>query len=126
VFFDYDNDGAPDLYLAGIGCSRVFHNTGRRFEDVSRASGLRECANAVTALPLDYDGDSLLDLYVLRYWPSIDYMNPADSHIWPENHFNAKNGGRNTLYRNHGGGRFTDVTSAAAVGTRTWPMCRHY
>ncbi|MBZ5558677.1 MAG: hypothetical protein LAO77_15500 [Acidobacteriia bacterium] len=38
VFFDDDNDGRPDVYLTGMGCSRLLHNTGQTFEDVSAAS----------------------------------------------------------------------------------------
>jgi enediyne biosynthesis protein E4 len=122
VFFDYDNDGRPDLYLAGIGCTQLFRNTGSRFEDVSRASGIRDCNNSIGAVPFDLDEDGRLDLYVLRYWSEVDLLAPPTSRIWPENHFNALNGGRKTIYRNRGDGTFEDITERMSTNDTHWTL----
>jgi hypothetical protein len=122
VFFDMDNDGDADLFLAGIGCTHLFRNTGSRFEDVSVAAGLRDCETSLGAVPLDVDRDGLLDLYVLRNWGPVDLADPKTSRIWPENHYDAKNGGKNTLYRNTGRGTFTDVTAELGGGDPHWTL----
>jgi hypothetical protein len=68
--FDCDDDGLPDLYLAGgDGHSALYRNESRvggplRFEDVTYAA---VALDAVTgAYPLDVDGDRHTDLVVLR------------------------------------------------------------
>jgi len=120
LFFDYDNDGKPDLFVAGLGCSHLFKNMGAHFEDVSESSGLSDCRNAVGAIPLDYDNDGFLDLYVLRYWGPQDFFHLTTPHIWTENVFDSKNGGRETLYRNRGDGTFEDVTDLVGGADPHW------
>lgn len=113
LFFDADNDGRPDLLLSRLGCLKFFVNTGRGFQERGAASGLGDCGNAMAALALDVDRDGLLDVYVMRYWPRKDYTGLASFEgIVPENTTDARNGGRNSVYRNLGGGRFQDMTSA--------------
>lgn len=122
VFFDADNDGDPDLLLTGIGCLHAYRNTGARFEEVTKETGLSDCAPSLGAVPLDFDGDGWLDLYVLRNWGPIDLANPKTARIWPENHYDAKNGGKNTLYRNTGKGTFEDVTARLGGGDGHWTL----
>ena len=67
---DFDNDGAVDVLLTGVGGERLFRNLGGgRFEDVSREAGLGETpgrwSTAATWADVDNDGD--LDLYIGRY-----------------------------------------------------------
>src|SRR5205807_2398865 len=85
---DFDNDGWPDLFLAGVGSNRLFHNVanatgGRRFVDITREAGVGGPNNwpdakdflqmespvnfSTSAAFLDYDGDGLLDLFVCNY-----------------------------------------------------------
>jgi len=58
---DYDQDGDPDLCVAGA-CAplRLYRNDGSAFVDVARASGL---GSASAVAWLDFDGDGRSDLY---------------------------------------------------------------
>ncbi len=122
VAFDFDNDGKPDVFLARLGCSMLFRNTGRGFEDVSQRSGISDCKNSVGAVPVDFNHDGLLDLYVLRYWNSYNYFMLNTPYVAPENFFNALNGGSNTLYKNIGGGKFLDVTQEQGGYDSHWSL----
>jgi hypothetical protein len=108
AWIDFDNDGYPDLLLG----EALFHNEkGKHFTEVTQQSGLYfdfECMGAVTA---DYDGDGLLDLYVL-YQRDQKTETPVKE-TWIDE---SQSGKANVLWRNVGGGRFIDVTSVANVG----------
>ena len=69
VWGDFDNDGREDVLVYRYGYLALFRNVdGRRFEDVTRAAGLRRWVNSNGAIWLDYDRDGLLDLYVTAYF----------------------------------------------------------
>ncbi len=116
VFFDYDNDGWPDLYVAAVaGGDRLFHNLGDgRFEDVTIRSGIPAGRWGSMPIVADYDRDGLLDVYVVRMG---DHASRA-----PEPPYASSNGVRGTLLRNRGDGRFEDVTREAGVGSAGWDM----
>jgi hypothetical protein len=119
AFGDADGDGSVDVYVANIGPDALYLNDGRgRFRDATAACGIREDAWSSSAAFLDYDRDGDLDLFVSRYLaddPSRvcrtgaaearDYCGPSRYSSVPD-----------VLYRNHGGGRFEDVTSSAGLG----------
>ena len=75
VVGDYDNDGWPDLYVTGVGASRLYRNNhDGTFTDVAAKAGV--LLNEDTAGVLvdhtgatfgDYDGDGNLDLFVAGY-----------------------------------------------------------
>jgi hypothetical protein len=90
---DYDNDGDPDVYVAG-GLSRLYRNDGGTFSlveggDLDPDGDIRGWAAAWG----DYDGDGLLDLVVVH--PAGFVGTPSQ-----ENH----------LFHNEGGGAFARVT----------------
>ncbi len=90
---DYDGNGLPDLYFAALdGPNRLYRQTTPlSFEDVTDATGTAAASvwsAGTTFADIDNDGD--LDLYVCNL------------------------GKPNLLFRNEGGGRFTEV--AAQVG----------
>ena len=75
---DYDNDGHPDLFVAGLHHSTLYHNNGNgTFTDVTVKSGLDASLNhpdpqygplwAITAAWVDVNNDGLLDLFVVNY-----------------------------------------------------------
>jgi VCBS repeat protein len=116
VFFDYDNDGWPDLFVAAArGGDRLFHNTGGgRFVDVTAAAGIAPGRWGSMGTVADYDRDGFLDLYVVR-------MGDEEGTV-PKPNYGATNGVGNTLYRNNGDGTFSDVTRRAGVGHTGWDM----
>lgn len=110
-WIDYDNDGWPDLLLG----DRLYHNDhGKHFDDVTKKAGLRmhrECMGAVTA---DYNGDGLLDLYLLY---QRDYEKPEPETLkWVGDEESGRN---NQLWRNEGEGQFLDVTDESGAGGGT-------
>ncbi len=116
VFFDYDNDGWPDLFVAAArGGDRLFHNTGGgRFVDVTAAAGIAPGRWGSMGTVADYDRDGFLDLFVVR-------MGDEEATV-PRPNYGAKNGIGCTLYRNNGDGTFTDVTRRAGVGHTGWDL----
>jgi hypothetical protein len=91
---DLDNDGDRDLVLAGPNVAYVMANQGDgTFREAARleGSGMTE-----HVLPVDLDGDGLLDLYFSNYWLGIgDYT-------------------LNRLYLNRGGLQFAAGGTAGA------------
>ena len=100
-FFDYDDDGRPDLYVVNDfgqyrGPNTLYHNAGPvgdgwAFTDVSRQAGARAEMDGMGLAVGDYDGDGRLDMYMT-------------------------NRGSNLLYRNRGDGTFEESTGSAGVG----------
>lgn len=115
---DYDGDGDDDLYLTCFGPNRLLRNDGGRFTDVTAAAGVGDPRLSSSAAWGDFDGDGDLDLYVANYakyrleddlWCSKfeghkSYCGPTlyDAEV-------------DTLYRNEGSGRFTDVSDASGI-----------
>ncbi len=125
-FFDFDNDGALDLFVASfngrfsIGASpgdysavaadymglevegqrlRLFRNdTQGGFDDVTTEVDLDDVRTAMGANFGDIDNDGFLDIYLGTGAPPFDALMP------------------NVLYRNVAGERFVDVTASARVG----------
>ncbi|TAJ04354.1 MAG: VCBS repeat-containing protein, partial [Planctomycetota bacterium] len=101
---DLDGDGWNDLYLAqGAGragsrapLDRVYRNeAGRRFVDVSAASGIRDDGAGMGVCCLDAENDGDLDVYVANY-------------------------GRDRLYANDGRAQFADVSAAVGLAGERW------
>src|SRR5439155_1515296 len=107
VFFDYDNDGWPDLFVAAArGGDRLFHNTGGgHFVDVSAAAGIPPWRWASMAAVAAYDRDGFLHL---------DVVGVGDQEATvPRANYAPTNRVPRTLSRNHGDGTLTDVTPRA-------------
>jgi len=86
VWFDYDLDNDPDLFVArDRGISTLYENTGVGvFVDITDEAGLATEGRARGVTSGDYDNDGDLDLFVTDH-------------------------GGNRLWRNNGDGTFTDV-----------------
>ena len=84
---DYDNDGATDLFIAGVNRNVLYRNRGDgTFEDVTGRAGLAHEGSgmkpwSVSAGWFDYDNDGLLDLFVVNYcvWTA-----EKDPYRWPD------------------------------------------
>ncbi len=120
---DYDNDGRPDLFVAGVNRNILYHNLGGgRFEDVTAKAGIRSGEWAVAAGWFDYDNDGLLDLWIVHYakWAPdspVDKRFCGDSGRGIRIYCHPKyfDGLASTLYRNRGDGTFQDVTEQAGI-----------
>lgn len=121
---DYDNDGHPDLFVAGLHHSALYHNNGDgTFTDVTVKSGLDSSLNrpdpefgplwAETAAWVDVNNDGLLDLFVLNYmqWEYSDKPLCASSDFVDYCSPKFYKGQPNQLFLNRGDGTFRDVSS---------------
>ena len=116
-FFDYDNDGLVDLFVANNGTSvddamrgfngqpqsgeklRLFHNVGGgKFRDVTVEAGLDRAMMSMGLNFGDIDNDGFLDFYLGSGNPS--YASPIP----------------NALFHNQGGKRFVDITASSGTG----------
>ncbi|HTH47748.1 MAG TPA: CRTAC1 family protein [Candidatus Limnocylindria bacterium] len=123
---DFDNDGRVDVFVTAVGGNHLFHNLGGgKFADVTVAAGVGggtdEWSTAATWVDIDNDGD--LDLFVANYvrWsPDLDRevnntlvgIGRAYGRPW------TFGGTLPHLYRNEGGGRFTDISAASGLQVR--------
>jgi len=117
VWFDYNNDGLPDLYVVsgkplGPGMhpyplrkppetppsNHLFRNDGHgHFTDVTREARVAGDLFSMGAIAADFDNDGHTDLFVTGY-------------------------GRAILYRNKGDGTFEDVTEKAGLKVPGWSI----
>jgi hypothetical protein len=106
AIFDYDNDGKLDLYFATgtllplgtarKGPNRLYRNRGgKRFEDVTEASGLGFAGYCHGIVVGDIDNDGDQDVFLCNYGPNL-------------------------LFLNEGNGTFTDISKAAGVDVFNW------
>jgi hypothetical protein len=117
-FWDYDNDGWPDIMVTGYSIqdvgdiaadylglphsgqrARLYHNNrDGTFTDVSKETGVNKLLHAMGVNFGDLDNDGWLDFYV-------GTGNPGFATLIP-----------NRMFRNDGGKRFQDVTSSGGFG----------
>jgi hypothetical protein len=113
---DYDNDGYPDIFVAGVHHNTLYHNNGDgTFTDVTKKAGLDKWNDpeygplwAVSAAWVDVNNDGLLDLFVVNYlkWNYTssplcrDYCHPRRYKGTPDQ-----------LFINQGDGTFRDVSA---------------
>jgi hypothetical protein len=117
-FFDYDNDGWLDLYVSShiesvaevvrsyfglpsrAETQALYRNlAGKRFQNVTRQTGLDRVTMPMGANFGDIDNDGYLDFYLGTGAPSYAALVP------------------NLLFRNQHGKRFVDITSSSGTGS---------
>jgi hypothetical protein len=118
---DFDNDGHPDLFVAGVRRNILYHNRGDgTFEDITAKAGVGGAEWSVGAAWLDFDNDGLLDLFVVNYVQWSPESNPfcgdASRNLRVYCHPRVFAPTANRLYRNLGNGRFADVTAESGIG----------
>ncbi|HEX5009473.1 MAG TPA: CRTAC1 family protein, partial [Planctomycetota bacterium] len=115
-FFDYDDDGWLDLFVAGYDArladivagllgqphhaalSRLYHNEHGSFRDVTTEAGLARALLPLAASFGDVNGDGRLDIFLATGGPGYDLLVP------------------NALLVNDRGQHFLDGTTAAGLG----------
>ncbi len=117
---DYDNDGHPDLFVAGVDRQTLYRNRGDgTFEDVTEKAGVQSTQWAVAAGFFDFDRDGRLDLLVVRYskTPLEDrYCGDGARNIRVYCHPKYFEPLPAILYRNRGDGTFEDVSQKSGIG----------
>jgi len=103
---DYDDDGLPDVFVANDAVPNfLFHNEGGgKFAEVGLAAGVAVARDGKPRAGMgtefaDYNGDGRLDLVVTNH--------EFETH---------------SLFRNDGGGIFTDTTVESGLGPATLPF----
>ncbi|MGA2848717.1 MAG: CRTAC1 family protein [Terracidiphilus sp.] len=118
---DYDNDGYPDLFVAGVHGNTLYHNNGDgTFTDVTKKAGLDKSIDpeygplwSEAAVWVDVNNDGLLDLFVVNYlqWTYSDKpLCGGDSGIADYCHPRFYKGQPNQLFINQGNGTFKDAS----------------
>jgi hypothetical protein len=120
---DYDNDGHPDLFVAGLHHSTLYHNNGDgTFTDVTVKAGLDASLNqpdpdfgplwAITAVWVDVNNDGRLDLFVANYLQWTYSEKPLCSFAGMADYCHPRyyKGQANQLFLNNGDGTFRDVS----------------
>jgi hypothetical protein len=116
-FFDYDNDGWPDIFATSFELSldavirsqlglpanaqtgRLYRNlAGRGFQDVTKEMGLELALCPMGSNFADLDNDGFLDIYLATGTPSFAMLVP------------------NRLFKNEQGKRFVDATVSSGTG----------
>ncbi|HMF12763.1 MAG TPA: CRTAC1 family protein, partial [Gemmataceae bacterium] len=116
-FFDYDNDGWPDLFVAGFETNlaevvrsqlglrhkgttcRLYRNMqGKRFRDVTKEVGLDVALPIMGSNFADFDNDGYLDIYLGTGAPAYSMLVP------------------NRMFKNDRGKRFLDITASSGTG----------
>ena len=125
---DADNDGDPDLYVTYWGANRLHLNqAGEGFVEAGEQAGVDDGGWGSSAAFGDLDGDGLLDLYVVNYvefdladppggWLGCRYKG-LSSYCGPE----GIPGQADRVYRNLGGGRFSEAGDAAGISRHRLP-----
>src|SRR5258708_38168353 len=94
LWFDFNNDGKPDLLVVRFGHNQLFENLGSgKFKDVTKKAGLIGYKNAITAIAFDYDHDGYVDLFVGSYFQPINVFRPETPRFFPAGVETANNGG---------------------------------
>lgn len=117
---DFDNDGKPDLFVAGVNRNILYRNRGDgTFEDVTESAGIKSGEWAVAAGWFDFDRDGLLDLWVVHYAKfsvaESRYCGDRSRGLRIYCHPKYFQPLASTLYRNLGHGKFQDVSQKAGI-----------
>lgn len=120
---DHDGDGTPDLYVTRVGPDALLANQGDgTFRDVTAEAGLANDGYTSSACWFDGDGDGRLDLYVARYTDLAPLAHvPCTNFLGHREYCDPSTADqtRDLFYRNLGGGRFEDASTASGVALRT-------
>ena len=121
TFWDYDNDGDQDIYVANdFGHKSLFQNDGTgHFTNVTKAAGLIDYGFGMSASPCDVNGDGNLDMYTSNIYSGTTWylQHAIEEFYWvrlidPTRTWNTSVAGWQ-MYRNMG-----SLKSAFAIGKK--------
>jgi len=121
---DYDNDGFPDLFVAGYGRCILYRNNRKgAFSDVTVSARVENRGLwASSAAWFDYDNDGRLDLVIANYvdWTSERnyYCGDQGPEMRSYCHPNVFHGQPASLFHNNGDGTFTDASRSSGLGPK--------
>jgi hypothetical protein len=148
--FDYDEDGHLDLLVSNMfGLSQLYRNDGHgAFVDVTRETLGRTSMGAIGTKVFDFNDDGRLDLFIADMHSDMWVARDKPSLVEPGRKYHTRIGPKgetkarlrerdekvidqlgadfedlifgNTLFRNEGGGRFSEVSDEAGLET-FWP-----
>ena len=126
---DFDNDGFPDLFVAGVGRNILYRNLGNgTFHDVTAEAQVSRPHPkygpmwSIHGAWVDADRDGWLDLFVVNYcvWdrarePYCGEQGPGLRTYCHPRHYAPL---PNQLFRNNRDGTFTDISTESGVASR--------
>ena len=115
---DFDNDGYPDIFVAGVKRNILYRNLGNgRFADVTAQAHIAGNVWAVSAGWFDYDNDGWLDLFVSNYvvWDLASEPRCGTPERQFYCHPKAYQGLPGQLFHNSHDGTFTDVSQSSGI-----------
>jgi len=124
---DYDNDGYPDIFVAGVNRNILYHNRGDgTFEDVTQKARLGGIDPhygklwSIAAAWVDVDNDGWLDLVVSNYvqWDSKVEPKCGTAKKPLYCHPGAYHDTHNQLFRNNHDGTFTDISESSGIAAQ--------
>jgi Flp pilus assembly protein TadD/peroxiredoxin len=124
---NYRGSGAADLYVANdFGRSNLYRNNGDgTFTSVSTEAGVEDAGAGMSACWADFDGDGKQDIYVSNMWSAAGLRISQQKKFHegePEDirGFYRQHARGNSLYRNEGNGKFSNVSASAGVDVGRW------
>ncbi len=132
---DVDRDGDLDLYVTNFGPNVLLLNDGQgTFADGTEAARVGDPSWGSSAAFCDFENDGDLDLYVANYldWQTSNEL-PCRNQMGTSDFcspLNYESPAPDTVYRNEGAGRFTDISAelgtAESAGTGLGVTCADF